>query len=175
MNRPWYYEMDDAGETPMSRARKCGHRKLAELLLRHDQELMQTNDDDGQRSELQRVAFWGLADSVHDLLEEGVNPQAGDEKGDTPLHEAARNGHKEIVEELLQHGADVNEPNHHGMTTLHWVAMNGREDLAELLLDQGAEVNPRDEYAGGMTPRAVAMLMGYDQLAELIGSHGGGF
>jgi ankyrin repeat protein len=95
--------------------------------------------------------------------------------GETPLHKATRRGHTNSVRALIESGADVNEMDSLGMSSLHWVALNGRTDLAEILLSAGADVNSRDYSYTTMTPLGVAKMMGYEEVAGLIGSYGGTF
>jgi len=171
MLQPWYEQMDESGETPITRVAKCGFRELAELML--SQERRERGQEKVKRSRLSTAAYWGLGNVVQDLLDEGVNPDEPDAFGDLPLHRASRNGHRETLETLLAHGADVNRRNRDGMTALHWVAMNGREDLAKLLLEGGADANALERFTGRLTPTAIAMLLGYDELAELMIAHGG--
>lgn len=166
---PWFYKMDDHGETPMSRAKRCGYRALAEFLLRHEKQ--ETQIEEGP-SQLHRAAYWGMSNAVVKLLDEGARPGERDETGATPLVKAVRNGHWETVQALLDHGVDANECGPDGMTPLHWVSLNGRRDLAVLLLEQGADINQREHEAGGLTPMGIALLMGYDDLVALFGSRG---
>ena len=171
MLQPWYERMDDFGETPITRVTKCGYRELAELML--SQERHERGHEAAKRSRLSTAAYWGLGSVVRDLLREGASPDELDEHGDSPLHRAVRNGHAETLAALLEHGAQVNRPNKDGLTALHWAAMNGREDLARLLLSKGADANAVETYAGCLTPTAIAMLLGYDNLAEVLMAHGG--
>ena len=167
----WFYTMDEEGETPMSRAMKSGHVALTEFMLRQERE--DTPEHAAGDTLLQRAAYWGMEQAVRKLLAGGADPGERDDAGETPLHKAVRRGHLESVKALIESGADVNEVNKDGMTTLHWVSLNGREDVAELLLSYGADVNARDDFGGGMTPLTVAKLMGYDELSNLLGAHGG--
>lgn len=169
----WYNTMDTEGETPMSRAMKSGHVALTEFMLRQEKE--DTPEHAAGETLLQRAAYWGMEQAVRKLLAGGADPGERDDFGETPLHKAVRRGHKEAVKALIESGADVNEVNKDGMSILHWVALNGRDDVAEMLLSYGADVNVRDDFAGGMTPFAVAKLMGYEELAELMGAHGGSY
>ncbi|KNE62021.1 hypothetical protein AMAG_07279 [Allomyces macrogynus ATCC 38327] len=68
-----------------------------------------------------------------------AQPVAG---GNTPLHMAAANGHKDIVEYLLQHlvAVSVNTQNEQGNTPMHWCAVNGHDEIAKLLIAAGAEL-----------------------------------
>jgi ankyrin repeat protein len=167
----WRYQMDDQGETPLSRAFKSGHVALANLILKHEEENRPSKV--AELPPLQRAAYWGLENAVRRMLDSGADPSERDDHGETPLHKAVRQGHRVTVELLLDHGADADSPDSLGMTTLHWAALSGHQDMAELLLEKGAHVNVRDEFAGGLTPLSVAKLMGYEELAETLGQHGG--
>jgi ankyrin repeat protein len=70
----------------------------------------------------------------------------------TPLHYAARFGHKEITELLIAAGTDVNAKDEGEFTPLHWA---GTKEIVELLIAAGADVNVKDEYGG--TPLASAV------------------
>lgn len=62
-----------------------------------------------QRALLHLVAYGNLGNVAGALLKvEGINVNAKEEDGWTPLHLAAQNGHKEIVDALLAKEADVN-------------------------------------------------------------------
>jgi len=172
---PWFYRMDDHGETPLSRAKQSGYQALADLLLNHERTHAADAEDSGSSSKLHMAAYWGLSGAVRKLLAAGADPGEEDELGDTPLMKAARNGHSAAVEALIKHGAAIDARNGDGMTTLHWVALNGRGDIAELLLEHGAEVNAREKTTSGLTPAGMALLMGYYDLVDLFSSHGGRF
>jgi len=171
---PWFHQMDAQGETPLSRAEKCGFLPLAELLLAHEGEY--TVGKGGASSELHRAAYWGLSGAVGQLLAKGADPSERDQRGNTPLLQAVRNGCREAVEAFLMHGADVNVRDSLGLTCLHWVALNGRPDIAELLLDAGIDLNPpaADDHQWP-SPTGMALLMGYQELVETIGARGGAF
>ena len=164
--------MDKSGETPMSRAQKSGVRALAEVLLRQD-EREPPSFEGPNAPDLDPAAYWGLSKAAELLLDEGVNPAERGPQGLSPLHEAARNGHIDTVKMLVEHGTDVNEADSDGLTTLHWVALNGGQELAEYLIEHGGDVNARGAATGGLTPRAIALLMGYDDMVSLLGTHGG--
>ena len=169
----WFQIMDADGETPMTRALKSGHRGLQEVMVR--QEFEDAPDRGAGDTLLQRAAYWGMENAVRKLLETGANPGERDVTGETPLHKAARRGHANSVRALIESGADVNEMDGYGMSSLHWVALNGRTDLAELLLSAGADTNVRDYTYASMTPLGVAQMMGYEDVADLIGAYGGSY
>ena len=171
MGLPWFEKMDASGETPMTRVQKCGYREIALLMLTHER--LDEDEHTHELPELAKAAYWGRKDEMLHLLDSGADLLVRNESGDTPLHLAARNGHKDIIELLLEHGSDVNDVNNKGLTPLHWVAMNGRLDIAALLLEHGADINDRDKLTKKLTPTAIALLLGYDDLAVMLSENGG--
>ena len=60
-----------------------------------------------------------------------------DNNGDTPLHWAALNGHKDVAELLLANNGDVNAKDNGHRTPLHYAEGGGHSDVAELLRQHG--------------------------------------
>lgn len=72
-----------------------------------------------------------------------LNPQlvfSRDRSGDTPLHLAANEGHKDVVEFLIAHRAEVNAVDNFGETALS-DSILFHAAVAKLLLARGADVN----------------------------------
>ena len=63
----------------------------------------------------------------------GAEINVKNNRGWTPLHWAANNGHATIVEYLLTKGAEINVKDNRGRTPLHLAADNGRKDVVALL------------------------------------------
>ena len=59
----------------------------------------------------------------------------------TPLHTAARHGHRTCARALLRAGASVNARTANGYTALGLAASNGHVGLLELLREEGAALN----------------------------------
>jgi len=103
---------------------------------------------------------------VRFLLDEGVDINAKDERGWTPLHFAARTGSVEVVRTLLGRGADVNAkckgPVDQNGTALmialyRWNGVPTNEEseaIVTALLAKGADVNER--ASRGKTPLMLA-------------------
>ena len=83
-------------------------------------------------------------------LEQGADPEAVDQAGQSALMVSAWYNQIECAETLLQFGAAPNQTEEGGHTALHTAAFLGRTEIAELLLDRGAEVNVRSRE--GKTP-----------------------
>jgi len=172
MTKSWVHKEDALGETPLVRAMRCGNRTLIEFMLGQESaEDVETRVETPEDS-LQSAAYWGAAQAVHALLENGVNATDRDVNGETPLHKAVRNGHCETVKTLLEHGAQVNVPDDHGLTPLHWAALAGNPEVAQILLDQGADARASAVLLGDLSPRNIAGLMEYEDLVEVLDSHG---
>ena len=82
------------------------------------------------------------------LLDNGADPNVGDNKGDTPLIIVSRIGYVEGARNLLGYGAKVDLANKLGETPLI-VAVQGRQtQTVRLLLEQGANPDKADHAAG---------------------------
>lgn len=170
MPTPWYYDMDAEGETPMSRAFKSGHALLTQLLVLQEEENVPAAFDD---TSLYSAAYWGHGTAVRKLLDSAQQrpPQAAG-VGEPLLHLAARHGHLDTIRALVERGTAVNETADTGVTALHWVALNGHCDIAEYLIRHGIDISTPASAVGGLTPLAVAKLMGYEELFDLLIAHG---
>ncbi|PNJ49551.1 ANKRD54 isoform 6, partial [Pongo abelii] len=86
-------------------------------------------------------------ETVQQLLEDGADPCAADDKGRTALHFASCNGNDQIVQLLLDHGADPNQRDGLGNTPLHL-------EYSPQLVPAGARVDALDR--AGRTPLHLA-------------------
>ncbi|NRB21377.1 ankyrin repeat domain-containing protein [Candidatus Dependentiae bacterium] len=71
------------------------------------------------------------------LIRNGVNPNAKDEQGNTPVHYAQSN--PDVLKELLKYRVDVLSTNNNKSTVFHKVASYGRLQSMEALLDYQAD------------------------------------
>ena len=68
-------------------------------------------------------------------------------EGDSPLHEAAREGRTETVDAFLADGADPNAKDSSGDTPLHKAAREGYTETVDALLKaDGANPNAQNEF-----------------------------
>jgi len=119
---------DNKGRTPLDRA--VGYTEIVALLRKHG----------GKTSEelnaLIDAAEAGNIEAVKQHLAAGMDVNAKDEDGVTPLHEAALWGHNEVAELLIANGADVNARDKDGKTPFD-VASN--DETADLLRKHGGK------------------------------------
>jgi len=79
-----------------------------------------------------RNAEAALAMAVH-LLGHGADPNAAQQGGWTPLHQAAAHGHTDMVRLLLDHGADPKALSDDGRTPRDMAVGNNHFEAADLL------------------------------------------
>jgi hypothetical protein len=91
--------------------------------------------------------------------------------GQTPLHIAAFNDHKDVAEFLLANKADVNAKSKNGSTPLHLAAARGNKDIVELLLANKAEINALDN--DGWSPVHSAVTWHQKEIEDLLIAKGG--
>ena len=93
-------------------------------------------------------------DLLSDLFSIGVDPNTTNDRGETPLHWAARlTG--EAVPLLLQHGAQINARDRLGDTPLSFAAGAGNYTALKALLRAGADLSSRNR--AGLSALQVAI------------------
>jgi hypothetical protein len=100
---------------------------------------------------------------------EGIEINAKNTDGETPLSEAAAQGHCEIVKQLLvQERTDAKIMGLFGQSTLWWLAAYADQSLVQLFIDRaGVEIiGVADEF--GQTPLYRAAEHGNEAVAELL-------
>jgi len=133
------------GEPPCVLAAREGHTAALTTLLDRGAHI---NIDSAEGIALHFAIRSGHTDAFNLLLNRGADVHARDDKGDTPLHEAACANNVRTLTALLNRGADINATNHREQTVLHASFMkNGHLSNASvpiLLLGKGVDVNARD-------------------------------
>lgn len=120
---------------------------------------------------LRMAAAEGNLLRVETFLEQGINVEAADERGVTPLFLAVKNGHRDVMALLLKRGAEVNASRQDGVTPLFIAVQEGRRDVAALLLENGGEVNAQARF-GGVTLLHVGAYRGDQAIVTLLLRHG---
>ena len=85
---------------------------------------------------------------VKQHLAAGVDVNAKNQVGGTPLHFAALEGRKEIVELLIAKGGDVNVKTEDGLTPLDRATKYQRTETAKLLRKHGGKTGEELKAAG---------------------------
>lgn len=126
------------------------------------------HDDVFARSELLLLASAkeGHADAAKKLVEVGVDIDAADPRGWTPLMYAAANEQPKVVAEFLELGADPNVTSQDGLTALHMAVASNSKKIVESLVQAAADPNVPDKK--GNTPLLLAVAADSSELVELL-------
>ena len=116
-------------------------------------------------SELLEASRLARGDRARELVAQGVDVNAADWRGFTPLMWASANGTAPLVDDLLRKGARPDALARDGRSALMLAAGNGYLDIVRLLLARGADVSAA---ADGETPRSRAAARGHTEIAALL-------
>ncbi len=116
------------------------------------------------------VAQSGNAEILRLILDAGMNENAVDSDGSTPLHRAAERGFDKCVKVLLEAGADEDAADDLGKTPLHRAAYGNHAACVRLLLEAGADEDVVDNT--GWTPLHRAAFVGSIDSVRLLLEHG---
>ncbi|XP_064789822.1 caskin-2-like isoform X4 [Oncorhynchus masou masou] len=137
------------GQIPLHLSAQYGHYQVSEMLLQHQSNPCLLNKANKTPLDLAcefgrlKVAQLLLSSNMVVALLEGEGLDST--SSNTPLHLAARNGHKDIIRLLLKAGIDINRATKAG-TSLHEAALYGKTEVVHLLLDAGIDVNLCNTY-----------------------------
>ncbi len=105
---------------------------------------------------------------IKKLIDCGVDVNAKDNYGNTPLHYASRLKNTEIIEILLDSGAEIDPANNKGFTPLREMLLvkPHKFDAIELLLTRGADMH----HAGkkGVTVRDYVKVIAHGENSKLL-------
>ncbi|KAL3858771.1 hypothetical protein ACJMK2_009024 [Sinanodonta woodiana] len=108
----------------------------------------------------------GDAQTVQELLDQGVDVDSPDEYETTALQVAAANGHDQLVRLLLMRGAAADKPNFFGWTPLMQASRHGHVNIVALLLQHQVDLNARTRY--GNSTLTLAARGGHHQVVRLL-------
>ena len=111
----------------------------------------------------------GDSEALQIALASGLDYNARDFMGRTPLHWAASNAQHELTSLLACNGAAVNLADDLGHTPLHLAAMCGSVPVAVELLENGAAPDMRDRE--GQTPAQAAQSSNHPEVRVAIERH----
>jgi ankyrin repeat protein len=105
------------------------------------------------------------------LLDSGSDIDARDERGQTALMNAARDGRTEVVRLLAAGGARLDHTAKFGLTALMLSVIRDQVDTARVLIDAGADLSVRGTGAPGFhgkTARDLAMERDSEPMKNLF-------
>ncbi|GAA6036876.1 hypothetical protein JCM8097_006327 [Rhodosporidiobolus ruineniae] len=160
------------GLAPIHLAAQRGHVEVVQWLVEEAGAMPELEDLEGETA-LHKAAD---LDVVRTLISRGVDIDAADADGWTPLHVAASKGRLEISRLLLDAGASVDQQSKRGYTALQNAAVKGRLPLVHFLLKQGANPLLRNTYgetafdlAASVFETAIARVLAEAEAARYIG------
>jgi len=105
MSNAWLDELDDEGESPMSRALECGNASIVQLLMTvaQDEEAPETSGE----HEIHGAARRGDVQRVRECLEAGADIEELDRYGLSLLHWAGLNGSLDLAKLMVNRGKEV--------------------------------------------------------------------
>ena len=156
---------DKNKETPLHLAVEFGFTDVVKLLLDEGADTSVVNG--GQGGLLHIVKSVEVANILLDL---GLDKDAKDLYGNTPLNLAAFRGTLDLVKFLLEKGADKEAKDNNGNTPLHKAAKRRKVNVVKLLLEKGADKEAKDN--NGNTPLELATDT---DVQELLSGKKGGF
>jgi Ankyrin repeats (3 copies)/Ankyrin repeat len=120
-----------------------------------------------ETSSLEQAVSGGSVETIKSVIAKGMDINAINILGQTPLHLAAENGNGDAVQLLLDNGAEVDAVAiDSGCTALHYAASLGHVDLCELLVRHGA--NPDAQTVSLETPLHLAVASGHSKVVALL-------
>nr|XP_032816806.1 caskin-1-like [Petromyzon marinus] len=141
----------EEGEIPLHLSAQHGHHQVSEMLLQHQSNACIVNSANKTPLDMAcefgrvKVAQLLLSSNMCSALLEGKSSDITEPNSTTPLHLAAKNGHKDIIRLLLNAGIDINRQTRSG-TALHEASLYGKTEVVRLLIDAGVNVHIRNTY-----------------------------
>lgn len=145
---------DEGGWTALDECAPAGFDSIVQMLIDHHPPIIHSKDKTDFTA-LHHTAPQHHDSTVRILINSGMEIDARNRYGRTPLFQAVRSGHEETVRVFLENGANVNAIDNEGWSVLHVAVFNEQITIAALLVDHGAKINCD---AGGITPLHIAVL-----------------
>ena len=121
------------GFFPLALAAFFGHADIVKFLLDHGADVQQAATNAQRVNALHAASANRHLDICRMLIEKGIDVNAKQEGGFTPLQEAAHNGQLELVDLLLEHGADARTKNDQGQTALDVARASNHPEVVKAL------------------------------------------
>ena len=141
---------DNAGRMPLFHAGSWDHTEVVQVLLDSGADLDREVNRYPGATRLHWASKVGLLGMVRSLLEAGADVNSQDDKGETPLHWAARGGNdcSAVAELLLASGAEVDKESNILTFPLSIAAEYGNTKVCSVLLRAGADINKETDEEG---------------------------
>ena len=159
--------MGEKGEIICSAAASCGNMGVLDLLCcRHH--FLPLRDHWVKTATLYKASKDGDADTVRQLLLDGVSPHTEGSGFHGPLSAAARYNSIEVVKLLVETtDVDVNSFDRSGRSPLFWACFNNHKEVVEVLLAAGADPTIEDRH--GDTPLSYAKReQHFDEVVQIL-------
>lgn len=109
----------------------------------------------------------GHIEMVEILLEAGADINGvAEDRGTTPIMDAAAGGHDQLTRRFIELGADLEHVSRDGQTAVILAVGNGRDGAAIELIRGGADVDRKDML--GMSARKYATLYGQSSILNAL-------
>jgi len=159
---------DPSGGTPLIYATLRGNVSIIDKLLSAGANINKENAE-----HLTPLMYAGDESVMKHIIDAGADIDLRNEFG-SALHFCSKFGRYNLVKLLIDSGADPNIRNDTGYTPLHIAVVCGDfPDVVDLLISAGAATDTADNVRG-MTPLMSAKLMGHQNSARVLASHGPG-
>lgn len=113
-----------------------------------------------------QAASKGDLASMQTLLEQNIYVNQVNERGESPLHIASKNGRFQLVDYLLKHGANIRLKDLYGRIALHYAVLNDHVYITEQLLKYTSNPNEQDDF--GFSPLHLALELPQKDLPVAI-------
>ncbi|EJD73951.1 KH domain-containing protein [Loa loa] len=139
-------EVNDEGYTPLMEASREGHLEVVRLLIKFGAKVNIQTDETGETA-LTLAACGGFKDVAELLVRSGARLDIG---ANTPLMEAAQEGHLDTVRFILNEMRSLGLPidattTANSNTALTYAAENGHLDVCAVLIEFGANIDHQAE------------------------------
>ena len=121
------------GFTPVALAAFFGQPAAVKVLIAAGADVNAAAKNPLKVAALHAAVAGGKLEIVRALLEAGADPNAQQQAGFRPIHEAGGRANRALAELLLNHGADPSLPNDTGKTAIELAHEKGHEDFANWL------------------------------------------
>lgn len=151
---------DSDRSTPFSMAVKGDWEEVAEMLIERNE----CGDDPGRgggSTSLLWACYHAMFKVVRHLLAIGLDVNAKDSRGWTPVHFTAAGGQTDTLEVLLAAGGSPDSPTEAGSTPLYFAAEKGHLAVIEMLFRYKPNMNPIPIKLDGQSPHHTAAAGGH--------------